>query len=168
MGRVFPPERLPSDMVSVLVVAAGLPFVLVGGVLLWYGGRLAIGLYRRHRQTRTVDAEVIEASVREVEDGVFEPRVRYRYHFDGDRYESDRLREGRDPPSGSRSVAESVVEDYREGQTVAATFLSGTPGEASLEQVTDTWPYVVAGTATLLGSVFASLGVGIVASGLLG
>lgn len=151
-----------------LFVIAGLPFLLVGGAVLQYGGRLGIGLIRRHRQTRTVDAEIVETTTDELEDGSFEPTVRFRYEFDGHTYDSTFVREGQDPPTGSRDVAESFLSEYDEGETVTATLLTSMPGQAVLERSTDTWPYVVAVVATLLGSVFTALGGGIVIIGITG
>ncbi|MEF8881272.1 MAG: DUF3592 domain-containing protein [Halapricum sp.] len=151
-----------------LFVLAGLPFLLVGGVVLQYGGRLALGLVRRHRQTRTVDAEIVETSTTEIADGVFEPTVRFRYNFDGHTYDSTFVREGRDPPSGSHEVAKSFLSEYDEGETVTATLLTSMPGQAVLERSTDTWPYVVAIVATLLGAVFTALGGGIIVVGIVG
>jgi hypothetical protein len=155
-------------MVDPLVVAAGTPFLLAGTLLLWYGGRLGLGLLRRHRQTRTVEAEIVEASVSEVEEAVFEPTVRFRYDHDGQTYESTLVREGRDPPAGAREVAESFLEPYEVGQTVTATLLTSMPDQAVLERSTDRWPYVVAVTTALLGAVFTFLGGGIVVGGLVG
>lgn len=152
-------------MANLLIAVVGLPFLLGGSLLLWYGGRLALGLARRSRQTRTVEATIVETSVSESDD-VFEPTVRFRYRHDGQRYESTQVREGQDPPSGSRAVVESFLEGYTEGETVQATLLTSRPDQAVLEPSTDTWPYVVAGTTTLLGAVFALLGAGISLSGL--
>jgi hypothetical protein len=155
-------------MVDPLVVVLGTPFLLAGTVLLWYGGRLAVGLLRRRLQTRTVEATILDASVVESEDGDYEPSIRFRYDHDGRTYESSQVREGRDPPSGSRAVVESFLEPYEEGETVTATLLTSTPGQAVLERSTDRWPYVVAGTITALGIVFTVLGGGVVVSGLVG
>lgn len=154
-------------MVDFLITVVGLPFLLGGAVFLWYGGRLSIGLVRRSRQTRTVEATIVDISVTETDEDVYEPTVRFRYHHDGQRYESTQVREGRDPPSGPRRVVDSFLEDYTEGETVTATLLTSTPDDAVLEPATDTWPYVVAGTTTLIGAVFALLGAGISVSGLL-
>ena len=153
-------------MVNALVVLAGLPFALGGGVLLWYGGRLAVGLFRRSRQTRTVDADIVEVSATETATDHYEPTVRYRYEFDGRTYESTQVREGQDPPSGSQRVVDSFLDSYEEGDTVTATLLSSTPEQAVLEPSTDSWPYVVAGVSSLLGTVFFLLGTGITLSGI--
>lgn len=153
-------------MVDPLVTLAGFPFLLAGAVVLWYGGRLAVGLLRRRLQTRAVEAELVEVALSEVDDGYFEPTVRFRYEYDGRTYESTQVREGEDAPAGSRAVVESFLADYEAGQTVTATLLSSTPDQAVLERSTDTWPYVVAGTATLLGGVFTLLGAGIIVAGL--
>lgn len=153
-------------MVDPIVAAIGTPFLLAGVLLLWYGGRLAVGLARRTYQIRTVEATITDSSVVETDDGVFEPSIRFRYDHDGRTYESTQVQEGRDPPSGSRAVAESFLQPYDEGETVTATFLTSTPDQAVLERATDRWPYVVAGTITVLGAVFSFLGGGIVVSGL--
>lgn len=155
-------------MVDPIVVVLGTPFLVAGALLLWYGGRLGLGLLRRVRQTRTVEAEVVEASVSEVDDEVFEPTVRFRYRHDGETYESTEVREGRDPPAGAREVAESFLEPYEVGETVTATLLTSMPDRAVLERSTDRWPYIVAVTATLLGTVFTVLGGSIVVGGIVG
>lgn len=155
-------------MVDVVVTVIGTPFLLAGLVLLWYGGRLAVGLARRAYQSRTVEATILDSSVVETGDGVYEPSVRFRYDHDGRTYESTQVREGRDPPSGGRAVVESFLEPYDEGETVTAAFLTSTPDQAVLERATDRWPYVVAGTITTLGAVFSFLGGGVVVSGLVG
>jgi hypothetical protein len=146
----------------------GIPFLLVGGAVLQYGARLSIGLYRRSREAREVDAEIVETRIDEREDGDFEPTVRFRYDFDGQTYESTFVTEGQDPPSGSRDVVESYLSNYAEGDRVRATLLTSMADQAVLERSTDTWPYVVAVVATLLGGVFTILGAGILVSGLVG
>ncbi|MCU4718658.1 DUF3592 domain-containing protein [Halapricum hydrolyticum] len=146
---------------------AGLPFLLVGGLVLQYGGRLALGLYRRHRQTRTVEAEIREVSATEIDEGVFEPTVRFRYRFDGQTYDSTLVREGSEPPTGSRELVDSYLAEFEEGETVTATLLSSMPDQAVLERSTNQWPYVVAVVATLLGVAFTALGSGIVVAGVL-
>ncbi len=151
-----------------LLALVGLPFLLVGGLVLQYGSRLGLGLYRRHRQTRTVEADIREVSITEIEEDVFEPTVRFRYEFDGETYDSTIVREGTQPPSGSREVAESFLSDYEEGETVTATLLTSMPGQAVLERSTNSWPYVVAVVGTLLGAVFTVLGGGIVVVGIAG
>lgn len=155
-------------MVSLWVALAGLPFLLGGGLVLWYGGRLAVGLFRRRWQTRTVEVTIVEAVATEREDGGFEPTVRFRYDYDGETFEATEVREGQDPPSGPREVVDSFLSNYDEGETVTATLLSGTPERAVLEPSTDTWPYVVAATTTLVGSAFTLLGCGIFLSGIFG
>ena len=155
-------------MADPFVALVGTPFLLAGLVLLWYGGRLAVGLIRRKIQTRTVEATILDSSVVERENGDYQPSIRFRYDHGGRTYESTQVREGRDPPSGSRAVVESFLEPYEEGQTVTASLLTSTPDQAVLERSTDRWPYVVAGTITALGAVFTVLGGGIVASGLVG
>lgn len=156
-----------EGMVEVLALA-GIPFVLGGLAILWYGGRLAVGLTRRHVQTRTVDAEIVEATAREIDEGTFEPTVRFRYTFEGRTHESTFVREGQDPPTGSREVVDSYLSNYSEGEQTTATLLTSMADQAVLERSTDTWPYVVAVVATILGVVFSVLGVGIVLGGVLG
>lgn len=146
----------------------GIPFLLVGGAVLQYGARLSIGLYRRSRESREVDAEIVETRIDEREDGEFEPTVRFRYDFDGETYESTFVQEGRDPPSGSREVVESYLSNYSEGDHVTATLLTSMADQAVLERSTDTWPYVVAVVGTLVGAVFTILGAGILVGGLFG
>lgn len=145
----------------------GLPFLFAGLAVLWYGGRLAIGLVRRHRQTRTVQAEIVEASATERDDGEFEPLVRFRYDFGGQTYESTQVEEGQAPPSGTREVVDSYLSRFSEGESVTATLLTSMPDQAVLERSTDTWPYVVASVATVLGLVFTVLGIGIFVGALL-
>jgi len=151
-----------------LFALVGLPFLLVGGAVLQYGSRLGLGLYRRHRQTRTVEADIREVSVTEVADDVFEPTVRFRYEFDGQTYDSTIVQEGSQPPSGRREVVESYLDDYVEGETVTATLLTSMPDQAVLERSTNSWPYVVAVVGTLLGAAFTVLGGGIVVAGIAG
>ncbi|QCC51202.1 DUF3592 domain-containing protein [Halapricum salinum] len=146
----------------------GIPFLLVGGAVLQYGARLSIGLYRRSREAREVDAEIVETRIDEREDGDFEPTVRFRYDFDGETYESTFVTEGQDPPAGSRDVVESYLSNYSEGDRVRATLLTSMADQAVLERSTATWPYVVAVVSTLLGGVFTILGAGILVGGLFG
>ncbi|MFB6188752.1 MAG: DUF3592 domain-containing protein [Halapricum sp.] len=145
----------------------GLPFLFAGLAVLWYGGRLAIGLVRRHRQTREVDAEIVDARAVEHDDGEFEPIVRFRYDFRGQTYESTLVQEGQAPPTGTREVIDSYLSNYPEGETTTATLLTSMPDQAVLERSTDTWPYVVASVATVLGLVFTVLGLGIFVGALL-
>ncbi|QSG06432.1 Uncharacterized membrane protein, DUF3592 family [Halapricum desulfuricans] len=166
MVSVFPVDHVQRDMVELLALA-GLPFLLVGALVLQYGGRLSLGLYRRRRQTRTVEAEIREVSATETDDGLFEPTVRFRYRFDGQSYDSTIVREGSEPPSGSRDLVDSYLAEFEEGETVTATLLSSMPDQAVLERSTDRWPYVVAVVATLLGVAFTALGGGIVVAGVL-
>lgn len=150
-----------------LVALVGVPVFLAGAAVLWYGGRLAVGLLRRRLQTRVVDAEIVEATATEVEADVFEPTVRFRYTFDGQTHESTLVHEGQDPPTGSRDVVDSYLSNYPEGERTTATLLTSMADQAVLERSTDTWPYVVAVVATLLGGVFTVLGLGILVGGLL-
>jgi len=149
-----------------LLALVGIPFLLVGGAILQYGARLSVGLYRRSREAREVDAEIVETRIDEREDGDFEPTVRFRYDFDGETYESTFVTEGQDPPTGSRDVVESYLSNYTEGDRVRATLLTSMADQAVLERSTDTWPYVVAVVATILGGVFTILGAGILVGGL--
>jgi len=105
-------------MAGPFVALAGIPFLLLVAVFLYYGGPLAVGLLRRRLQCRTVEATVVESAVTEREDWTFEPTVRFRYRFDGRGYESTEVREGESPPIGPRRVAESFVEPYPAGETV--------------------------------------------------
>lgn len=150
------------------IALVGIPFLLVGGAVLQYGARLSIGLYRRSREAREVEAEIVETTIEEREDGDFEPTVRFRYEFDGQTYESTFVTEGQDPPSGSREVVESYLSAFQEGETRTATLLTSMADQAVLERSTNTWPYVVAVVATLLGGAFTILGAGILVGGLFG
>jgi hypothetical protein len=150
------------------LVLLGIPFLLVGAAVLQYGARLSIGLYRRYRETREVEAEIVETTIEEREDGDFEPTVRFRYDSDGQTYESTFVTEGQDPPSGSRDVVESYLSDFREGEARTATLLTSMADQAVLERSTATWPYVVAVVATLIGGAFTILGAGILVGGLFG
>jgi hypothetical protein len=151
-----------------LLVLLGIPFLLAGGAVLQYGARLSIGLYRRSREAREVEAQIVETSIEERDDGDFEPTVRFRYDFDGQTYESTFVTEGQDPPAGSRDVVESYLSEFREGETRTATLLTSMADQAVLERSTQTWPYVVAVVATLIGGAFTVLGAGILVSGLFG
>lgn len=107
---------------------------------------LAIGVYIVYKQERALrsyeptEATVVETDIdtdrssagsrpRKV---VYQPVVEYRYHVDGKAYTTGNVYPGGTSSGDDRDSAESVISDYRQGETVTAHYDPANPDDAYL------------------------------------
>jgi hypothetical protein len=97
-----------------------------------------------------VEATVLESEVDrvragsgDVSDQEYRPVVEFEYTYEGESYTSDeRFPSSLDQSYGSRSKAESAIEEYEEGETVTAYVDPDSPGRGFLENKRSMTPYV--------------------------
>ncbi|MBD2199943.1 MULTISPECIES: DUF3592 domain-containing protein [Calothrix] len=112
-----------------------LPFILVGGLVLWIGGQ---NLYngKSSETWPQVSGQIMESSVTSSKGSgsqrTYRAAVRYRFRVKDKAYIGDRITyKGND--SGGSSVAEALVKRYPQGKLVTVYYKPDNPSQSVLE-----------------------------------
>ncbi|MCU4743642.1 DUF3592 domain-containing protein [Natronoglomus mannanivorans] len=131
----------------------GLVLVL-GLVMLWGGSTDYVTQEDRLENAIEVEATIVETDIdRQTGDGTrYYPAIEFEYRYDGTTYSSSNLNPADSRSSHStRSSAQSVVDQYPEGDTVTAYVPPSEPEGAFLEADRSSGPYLF-----LLGGVLTT------------
>lgn len=135
-----------------------LVLVLIGAGVIWFGYSDYTTQEERVENAIEVDAEILDTDVDRRSGSsstTYYPSVEFEYTYEGTTYTSSNVHatESRSGHS-SRSSAESVTDDYPEGDTVTAYLDPNEPGAAFLDVDHSNGPYLWMG----LGAVFVLAG----------
>ena len=132
-------------------------YILVGVAIAGYGGYDYVQQTEAVRNSTEVDATVTHLNI-ETDSGTssnpdvdYEPTVEFEYTYDGTRYTGTKLYPANiERNYGTRSAAESAIEDYEQGSQTTAYVSPDEPGDAFLKNKTSNAPIIAIG----LGGLF--------------
>jgi len=131
-----------------------LPLVLIlVSVILVIAGLFDYRKTRRLRRLPTVPGTVIKSEISRVDDGYFEPEIRYRFEIGGRIYESDKFFHGQNAVSYGSETAQKKIAPYPVGENVQIHYNPENPEESVVEIKSLIKFYFVGALAITIGAI---------------